>query len=274
MEMCIITETWLQNRDEVKAWYDISAFNNDTLVLHNINQETCRHRGVALTLKSNLTIAILEIDKPSSFEAVKWRASLPGKNITLIAIYRPPYSKNYPVTIAMFIDEFIVWILDQLTTDDNILLLGHFNLQTKKIDTIADIKFFMDTIEALGLQQWVDFGTHCLGNSIDLVFTELASKIEMLRCTSGPFISNHCVVRCEIKYKRDRPTEENITYHKINKIDTNVFMKDLVLTGVTDDLDRAMTIHVFQHELSRRVLDEYVLHRVHYSTKGSPQNSI
>ena len=28
-------------------------------------------------------------------------------------------------------------------------------------------------------------------------------------------------------------------------------MKDLVLTGVTDDLDQAMMIHVFQHELSR-----------------------
>ena len=28
-------------------------------------------------------------------------------------------------------------------------------------------------------------------------------------------------------------------------------MKDLVLTGVTDDLDPTMMIHVFQHELSR-----------------------
>ena len=33
-------------------------------------------------------------------------------------------------------------------------------------------------------------------------------------------------------------------------------MKDLVLTGVTDDLDQPMMIHVFQHELSR-VLDKH-----------------
>ena len=33
-------------------------------------------------------------------------------------------------------------------------------------------------------------------------------------------------------------------------------MKDLVLTGITDDLDPAMMIHVFQHELSR-VLDKH-----------------
>ena len=73
-----------------------------------------------------------------------------------------------------------------------------------------DIKIIMDTMEALGLQHWVDFGTHHLGNTIDLVFIELASNIEMLRCTAGPFISDHCMLKCEIKYIRDRPKEENI----------------------------------------------------------------
>ena len=171
---------------------------------------------MALISKSILTISNLEIDKPNSFEAAKWKLSLPGKSITLIAIYRPPYSKTFPVTIAMFFDEFTAWIVDQLSTESNIVLLGDFNMQTNKIDTDADIKIFMDTIEALGLQQWVDFGTHCLGNTIDLVFTVLASNIEMMKCTPGPFISDHCVVKCEINYKRDRPTEEYITYRKIS----------------------------------------------------------
>ena len=45
--------------------------------------------------------------------------------------------------------------------------------------------------------------------------------------------------------------EENITYHRISKIDTDNFVKDLVLTGITDDLEQAIMIHVFQHELSR-----------------------
>ena len=82
----------------------------------------------------------------------------------------------------MFIDEFTMWIAEQLTIDGNILLLGDFNMQTNRIDTDVDIKIYMDTMEALGLEQWVDFGTHCLGNIIDLVFTELTSNIEKLRC--------------------------------------------------------------------------------------------
>ena len=32
-------------------------------------------------------------------------------------------------------------------------------------------------------------------------------------------------------------------------------MKDLVLTGVTDDLDPAMMIHVFQHELTEFLIN-------------------
>ena len=157
-----------------------------------------------------------------------------------------PYSKTFPVTITMFMDEFTAWLLDQLTIESNILLLGDFNIQTNKIDTNADIKIFMDTIEALGLQQWVDFGTHHLGNTIDLVFTELASNIQIVKCTPGPFISNHCIVKYEINYKRERPTEEYIRYHKISKMDTDAYVKDLLLTKITDDLELDMMIDGFQ----------------------------
>ena len=232
IDICIVTETWIQNREEDKAWCDTSAL-NDNLMLHNTHRETCRGGDWHLSLKSNLTISNLEIDKPNSFEAAKWRVSLLDKSITVIAIYRPPYSKTFPVTIAMFIDEFTAWIVDKLTTESNILLLGDFIMQANKIDTSADIKIFMDTIEALGLQQWVDFGTHHLGNTTDLVFIELASNIEMMKCNPGLFISNHCVVKCEINYKRDRPTEEYIRYQTISKIDTDAFVKDLLLTKIT-----------------------------------------
>ena len=97
-DICIVTETWIQNREEDKVWFDISALNNHNLMLHNINRETHRGGDLALISKSNLTISNLEIDKPNSFEAAKWRVSLPGKSKTMIAIYRPPYSKTFPVT--------------------------------------------------------------------------------------------------------------------------------------------------------------------------------
>ena len=50
IDICIVTETWIQNREDEKAWCDISALNNDNLMLHNINRETCRGGGWHLSL--------------------------------------------------------------------------------------------------------------------------------------------------------------------------------------------------------------------------------
>ena len=94
MDICIVTETWIQNTEEDKAWCEISALNNDNLMLHTVNREERRGRGLAPVSKSSLTISKLEMDKPNSFEAAKWKVSLLGKSITVIAIYRPPYSKS------------------------------------------------------------------------------------------------------------------------------------------------------------------------------------
>ena len=63
-------------------------------------------------------------------------------------------------------------------------------------------------------------------------------------------------MKCEINYKRDRPIEEYIRYHRISKIDTDAYTKDLLLTKITDDLELDTMIDVFQQELVR-VLDEH-----------------
>ena len=71
IDICIVRETWIPNREEDKVWCEISALNNDNLMLHIINREPHRGGGLALLSKSNLTISNLEIDKPNSFEAAK-----------------------------------------------------------------------------------------------------------------------------------------------------------------------------------------------------------
>ena len=39
IDICIVTDTWIQNREEDKAWYEISALNNDNLMPHIIYRE-------------------------------------------------------------------------------------------------------------------------------------------------------------------------------------------------------------------------------------------
>ena len=50
----------------------------------------------------------------------------------------------------------------------------------------------------MGLVQHVDFGTHESNNILDLVFTESSSDFSVVRCRSGSFVSDHCMVICDI----------------------------------------------------------------------------
>ena len=66
----------------------------------------------------------------NTFQFTKWRvtSSSNKKHLNIIAIYRPLYSTANPQTIAYFIDEFMNWLPDQLVGNDNVLILGDFNI--------------------------------------------------------------------------------------------------------------------------------------------------
>ena len=75
----------------------------------------------------------------------------------------------------------------------NTIILGDFNIHTNdSMDANASI--FQDIMAATGLSQWVDFPTHKLGNTLDLVFTKCSSNIAVSSFTQGPLGSDHFAV--------------------------------------------------------------------------------
>ena len=56
--------------------------------------------------------------------------------------------------------------------DKNITIMGDFNIHINKRGEDEDATAFMNTIESLGFQQHVNFSTHRMGNTLDLVFME------------------------------------------------------------------------------------------------------
>ena len=59
---------------------------------------------------------------------------------------------------------------------------------------------FMDIIMALGLKQHIHFPTHRASNTLDLVITELGSKLEVTKYSQGPFWSDNCVADFMVEY--------------------------------------------------------------------------
>ena len=57
------------------------------------------------------------------------------------------------------------------------------NIHINNSDTDDDASTFLETIEAMGLQQHVNFDTHRKGNALDLMLTESYGGIIIKSCT-------------------------------------------------------------------------------------------
>ena len=112
LDLCIITETWLREEDD--SWVsclDLNIANYRMSVSNRINR---REEGLVLVHKAAPPTKKLDEDQLQSFQFAVWSMKIPGSNMTIIAVYHPPYSTRCPVTNSMFIDDFTEWLPLQL----------------------------------------------------------------------------------------------------------------------------------------------------------------
>ena len=66
------------------------------------------------------------------------------------------------------------------------------------LDSLA----FLDTMEALGLVQYIDKPTHQLGNTLDHIYTESLDQLGISHTFIGTYISGHRIVGIELNLKK------------------------------------------------------------------------
>ena len=66
--------------------------------------------------------------------------------------------------------------------DTNVIILGDFNLHVNDFNDDNAMNF-IETTQALALEQHVKFHTHTSGNMLDLVLTELFNGLKIQQCT-------------------------------------------------------------------------------------------
>ena len=74
---------------------------------------------------------------------------------------------------------------------NKLLIPGDFNIHMND-EFDENACNFMDIIMVLGLEQHIHFPTYKAGKTLDLVITELGSKLEVTKCSPGPFWLDHC----------------------------------------------------------------------------------
>ena len=120
--------------------------------------------------------------------------------------------------------------------------------------TDGDATVFLDTLEAMGLDQNVTFDMHQKGNTLDLVFTEVKSSLQVNRCDPGPFISDHRAVLIELSMWKVIPPKVKKLIRNLCKVMDNDLITNFCYekVSITDDLDLAVSS--FNDEL-KQVLD-------------------
>ena len=156
----------------------------------------------------------------------------------MLGIYHPPYCDQSQTTNHDFVDEFTDWIAEYIMNYTNVIILGDFNLHVN--DPSDDNAMnFVETTQALALEQHVKFPTHTSGNTLDLVFTEFCNGLKTQQCTQDDYILDHCIVKCNLNIKRPDITRKVLSYHMLKDINIQ-HMVHSINVDYDDDLDGLM----------------------------------
>ena len=144
-------ESWLQNNEEDVCRLSTSEFCTGLYSAVPSNRQHRKGGGILLVHKKSYKVNLVEEVFTRAFQAAKFKIQIDNCNVTLLSIYHPPYSTVNPVTDRMFIDDFTIWICDQLVPDHNnkLIILGDFNIHVND-EFDENAQDFMDIIKALG----------------------------------------------------------------------------------------------------------------------------
>ena len=113
---------------------------------------------------------------------------------------------------------------------------------------------FTDTLKALGLQIHNDFPTHRLGNTLDLLITEINSQIKIDKWLGQSLnISDHSTIEASLNIARSDLIKEQIAYRRVKDIQPEAIANDFdkltseMMEAGTQNLDEL--VDICEHKL-------------------------
>ena len=182
-DLAVLTETWLTDEDGI--WVKGSKFQKHNYKINECHMRNRREGGLALVTKRNLKVKREQHRITKELEYAKWRVTLANSFLNVLGVYRPPDG-----SIPQFLDIFTELLVDILTCNTKLVVLGDFNIHVNDTSN-PNANIFLDTMMALGLKQHVEGPTHKSGNCLDLIFSEELSRAKAVGCSKDMFVSDH-----------------------------------------------------------------------------------
>ena len=236
IDLCVICESHLRSDDEVV----LSNITPGNYSISNCPRENRSCGGLALVYKKFLDLIQTQKGEKSSFEFAKWHLKYKGQSTMVVGVYKTPYSRNHPVTEAVFLNEFADFLENIVMFNGKLIILGDFNLHVNDRENSSGSRF-LDLLESVGLVNHINVPTHNKGNTLDLIITRKDCDFEVHDVRASFFISDHSFVSVKTKLYCSKCIKKTIVFRKIKDIDIAKFKKDLSETHLcvspSDNLD-------------------------------------
>lgn len=246
-DIAVLTETWLTNHDDI--WIQMCDLNMDPFRFYHLNRQNRKGGGIALvtTLPSS-KISTIQTRNDKHYQSCHWRIVTKGKTINILAVYRPPYSTKIGNLTSLFIDEFTEHIIDFLANNENVLVLGDFNIHYEN-DTDPDVQIFRDMMTALELKEQVGHPTHKCGHHLDLIFGEELTTMSTITCKVKELVSDHALIEIELNVRKDDAKKTIITTRETSKVSPEQWKAAFCTNNVIKETEFESLVTNFESEL-------------------------
>ena len=255
IDICAITETWLQPADDaIRSECQVSGY-----IFRDCPRKGGRiGGGTGLLCRSELSPNMIKCDEKTSYEFSEWQVKGPTGPLLLVIIYRPPYSKQHPVSTNVFMDEFAEHLQELILCKETLLITGDFNIHMDdRLD--SDAVKFNELLLEFGLNQHVSAPTHRDGHTLDLIITRGNDSVILTEPSADYFVSDHSFVVCTIDIQRPSSTTKTVTYRKFRNINIEEFKEDIKQSSLNDkmngDCDDAASLEALASQYNKVMRD-------------------
>ena len=250
LDLVVITESWLSKDDHVTSNVPPDGFDIVSIPRNNGS----RGGGICLLYKTS-SIKMLNTKSYdwTSCEMADFHIKAGNKEIILCAVYHPPQ-----LSVLEFLQDFTSYWENTITSTCEHIFIGDFNIRVDK-DEDPNTIIFKDCLESLNLTCKVDFPTHELGHTLDLVILDNASSLISM-VNQGCFISDHSLIYMELMVSRELVEPKAKMCRRLSKVDHEVLgiklgeSVDRIISNA-DGIDVSMLAHEYEVEI-KGVLDE------------------
>ena len=95
-----------------------------------------------------------------------------------------------------------------------------------------DAVTFLDMLESMALKQYVNFSSHEHGHTLHLIITRSSDSIILNEPKLGPFLSDHCIINCQVNVRKAKPTTKQVTFKRTKAINIETFKTELLASDL------------------------------------------